>query len=99
MLVNPELIEGRGEVTAVEGCLSVPGIEAKIKRYEWVKIRATLLDGQVVELEGDGLFARAVQHELDHLDGKLIIDRVSPVSRIAMRSRLKELEKKFKGVK
>jgi peptide deformylase len=97
VLVNPELIEGRGEASAVEGCLSLPGLEMKVKRYEWVKIRATTLDGQTVELEGDGLFARAVQHEMDHLSGKLIIDRVNPVTKIALRPRLKEMERKFKN--
>ncbi|KPJ57675.1 MAG: hypothetical protein AMS16_01070 [Planctomycetes bacterium DG_58] len=97
VLVNPEIVETRGETVAVEGCLSVPGIELKIPRHEWVKIRATTLDGKEIELEGDGLFARAVQHELDHLAGKLIIDRVSPAARIALKPRLKELEKKYPG--
>jgi len=96
VLVNPELVEGKGEAAAIEGCLSLPGLEMKVKRYAWVKIRAQTLDGKTVELEGGGLFARAVQHELDHLDGKLIIDRTSPVTRIALRSRLKEMERKFR---
>jgi peptide deformylase len=96
VLVNPEIVEGRGSATAIEGCLSLPGLEMKVKRFEWVKVRAETLDGKTIELEGGGVFARAVQHELDHLNGKLIIDRVSPVTRIALRSRLKEMEKKFK---
>ena len=97
VLVNPQILEGRGNATAVEGCLSLPGLEMKVKRFEWVRVRATTLDGQEIELEGDGLFARCVQHECDHLDGKLIVDRVSPVTRITLRPRLKELEKKFKA--
>ncbi len=96
VLVNPEIVEGRGEIIAVEGCLSLPGIEVKLQRYEWVKIRATTLDGKEIELEGDGLFARAVQHELDHLSGKLIIDRAGPTARIALKPRLKEMEKKYR---
>jgi peptide deformylase len=95
VLLNPQIVEGRGKVVAVEGCLSLPGLEANVPRYEWVKVRGTALDGRVVELEGDGLFARAVQHELDHLDGRLIIDKVSPAARIALKPRLKELEEKY----
>ena len=96
VLINPEIVEGKGELTAVEGCLSLPGLEMKVPRYEWVKIRGTTLDGKEIELEGDGLFARAVQHELDHLAGKLIIDRVSAAARVALKPRLTELEKNFK---
>jgi peptide deformylase len=99
ILVNPVIVEGKGEITAEEGCLSLPGLEVKLPRYEWVKLRATTLDGKEIELAGSEVFARAVQHELDHLNGKLIIDKVSPVLRIALRPRLKEMEKKYRPKK
>ena len=97
VLINPKIVSGKGEVMAPEGCLSLPGIELKIPRYEWVLVRATGLDGEDVELEGGGLFARAVQHELDHLAGTLIIDKASLIARIAIKRRLKELEHNYHG--
>ena len=97
VLVNPKIVEGRGELIAPEGCLSLPGLEVKVPRYDWVKIRGTALDGKEVELAGDGLFARAVQHEMDHLTGTLIIDKVSPAAKIAVKPRLKELEKQYRA--
>jgi len=99
VLVNPVIVEGKGEIIAEEGCLSLPGLEVKLPRYEWVKVRATTLDGNEIELDGSEVFARAVQHELDHLNGKLIIDKITPVQRITLRPRLKELEKKYRGRK
>jgi peptide deformylase len=96
VLVNPEIVETRDEVIESEGCLSLPGLEGRVHRYNWVKVRAQTLDGREVELEGDGLFARAVQHEMDHLNGVLFIDHVSPATRIALKPRLTEMEKKFK---
>jgi peptide deformylase len=99
VLVNPVIVEGKGELVTEEGCLSLPGLEMKLPRYEWVKVRGTTLDGAEIELEGDGVFARAVQHELDHLNGTLIIDKVSPALRIALRPRLREMEKRFRAKK
>lgn len=97
VLVNPAIVEGKGEILEVEGCLSLPGLEVKVPRYRWVRLRAATLDGKDVELAGDNLFARVVQHELDHLNGTLIIDKVSPAMRIGLKPRLKELEKEFRG--
>lgn len=95
VLINPHIVEGKNEVVAVEGCLSLPGLETRIPRYEWIRLRATTLDGEDIELAGDGLFARVVQHECDHLNGKLIIDGTSPAARIALKGLLKEMENRY----
>ena len=78
---NPEIIEREGEIYFDEGCLSFPGATEEILRYEWVKVRAQDQFGKTFELEADGLLAIAIQHENDHLDGKLMIDRVSRLRR------------------
>lgn len=74
-----------------EGCLSLPGIRAQIRRPERVTITATDLDGKTFTLTSDGLLARVWQHEFDHLDGTLILDRMSPIDRLATRRAVKEL--------
>ena len=96
VLINPTIVEGRGEVIEMEGCLSLPGLEARVPRYEWVRLQATLPDGEEIELAGDDLFARGVQHEIDHLDGTLLIDKVSAAARIGLKPRLKELERRYR---
>ena len=95
VLINPHIVEGRDEIVAVEGCLSLPGLETKVPRYEWIRLRATTLDGKDIELADDGLFTRVVQHECDHLNGKLIIDGTSPAARIVLRGLLKEMEDRY----
>lgn len=75
--INPEIIAKDGEVTWEEGCLSFPTVNEEIKRAEQVTVRALGVDGKPFELAADGLLAVAIQHELDHLDGVLMIDRVS----------------------
>ncbi|MEZ4410204.1 MAG: peptide deformylase [Polyangiales bacterium] len=75
--INPEFITREGECVWEEGCLSFPGIHAEIERAERVTVRALGLDGQPFELSADGLLAIAIQHENDHLEGKLMVDRVS----------------------
>jgi peptide deformylase len=80
-LINPKVeLEGAPE-KGVEGCLSLPGITADVVRPERVRVKATGLDGKPLEFEAEGLLARAVQHELDHLDGVLFIDRLDPAER------------------
>ena len=93
VLLNPELILGPEIFIGVEGCLSFPEITADISRATTVTARAETLAGETVELEATGLLARALQHEVDHLQGILFIDRMSPVTKVALRSRLKRLKK------
>ena len=78
VLINPEIIEEKGEQTDYEGCLSVPGVRAQVKRPEEVLVRALDRDGNEVEIRGNGLMARAVCHEIDHLNGVLFLDRAVP---------------------
>jgi peptide deformylase len=81
VFINPEILERDGQQTTEEGCLSFPGVHEEIKRAARVKVRALGRDGQSFELEADGLLAAAVQHEIDHLDGVLIIDKLNAVKR------------------
>ena len=92
VLVNPELVESDGWEEAEEGCLSFPGIYVKIGRFTHVRVRHQNVRGETCEMTAEGLLARAVQHELDHLDGRLLVDRMSAVQRMAHRRRLRELE-------
>ena len=76
VLINPEIIETSGEQSGVEGCLSVPGKSGMVTRPNYVKVRALNEDMEEIELEGEGLLARAFCHEIDHLDGKMYVDLV-----------------------
>lgn len=89
-LVNPAIVEQGGNVTAEEGCLSIPGIFAPVTRAAWVNVEAADLDGRPVRLEARGLLARVFQHELDHLDGVLFIDRLEPLARDRIKRRIKK---------
>ena len=90
--VNPRLLEREGVVVEEEGCLSLPNVTCKVKRFARVTLQAQDLEGSVHEFRAGGLVARIFQHELDHLDGVLIIDRMSPVAKLANRRALRELE-------
>jgi peptide deformylase len=81
VFVNPEIVEKNGEVVWEEGCLSFPGVHEEIERAERVKVRAQDREGKPFELEADGLLAIAIQHENDHLDGKLMVDHLSILRR------------------
>ncbi|HAV42804.1 TPA: peptide deformylase, partial [bacterium] len=77
ILINPEIINQEGEEIAIEGCLSLPGISAEVSRSKKVRVKGLSFKGQEVQMEGEGLLARAFLHEIDHLDGILFIDRIS----------------------
>lgn len=94
ILINPVIELGPEKVEGTEGCLSFPEITGEIPRSESVKVKAVDLDGEALEFEATGLLARAVQHEYDHLQGVLFIDRMGSASRTALASRLKRMQKK-----
>jgi peptide deformylase len=96
VLINPE-IELRGETeVGLEGCLSFPEITADIERAQSVIVRAQTLEGGTIQIEAGGFLARAIQHEHDHLDGILFIDRMRSAAKAALSSRLKRLQKETK---
>lgn len=90
VFINPEILDQRGEEIMEEGCLSVPGIFAEVKRADWVRVRALNEKGESFELEADGLLAVCIQHEIDHLNGKLFVDYLSEVKRRMVRKRLEK---------
>lgn len=89
-LVNPAIVDRGGEMTEEEGCLSIPGVFAPVTRAEWVRVEARDLDERPLTIEGKGLLARVLQHELDHLDGVLFIDRLEPVARDRIKRKIKK---------
>jgi peptide deformylase len=93
ILLNPELTLAGEIVSGPEGCLSFPEINADIDRSESAIVKAETLEGETVEIEASGLLARALQHEIDHLNGILFIDRMSSASKASLSSRLKRLQK------
>ena len=91
VLINPELLDKSGETGIEEGCLSIPEQRAFVPRAERVKVRALDREGKIFELETDGLLAICIQHEIDHLDGKLFIDYLSPLKRQRIKQKLEKL--------
>jgi len=92
VLVNPEFIEFEGQVEHEEGCLSLPDIYEKVVRAEKVKVKGLNKNGEEVQYEADELFSRALQHEYDHLDGILFVDKIPKLKRIFLNKKLRELE-------
>jgi len=95
VFINPVLSDPKGTAEAEEGCLSLPGLYAQVRRPETITINAYDLTGQEIEETIDGLFARAAQHETDHLNGVLFIDRLSPTTRLSLKDTLEEFEIEF----
>jgi len=93
VFINPEIIDRSGTQSCEEGCLSVPGIYAEVDRAETVTVRALDLDGEPYELRADGLLAVCIQHEIDHLDGKVFVDYLSPLKRRMVEKRLRKQQR------
>ncbi len=93
VFVNPEILERDGEQVYQEGCLSVPGIFADVTRANTIKVKAVNRQGEEFELDADGVLAVCIQHEMDHLDGKLFVDYLSPLKREMVRKKLAKAAK------
>jgi len=89
-VINPEIIESSGDSFMEEGCLSVPGFRAEIKRFTEVTLRFQDLNQEIHELQAEGILAICIQHELDHLNGKLFIDHLPPLKRRMIQNKLKK---------
>ena len=98
VLINPELGDFQGSTDMEEGCLSLPGIRANVRRSTACSMTALDLNGNRIFMDAVDLPARVLQHETDHLDGKLFIDRLSTLSRLACRRVLRQLERDYRGV-
>lgn len=90
VLINPQIVEMDGEAVTEEGCLSVPGYYEEVVRAEHIRVRFLNRDGDDVEMEAEGLLAVCIQHEIDHLDGKLFVDYLSEAKRQRIRKRLQK---------
>ncbi|TVL11620.1 peptide deformylase [Shewanella algae] len=90
VFINPQIISASGDFCNEEGCLSVPGIYAKVDRAEFITVTALDRDGNEFTIEADGLFAICIQHEMDHLKGKLFVDYLSPLKRQRIRQKLEK---------
>jgi peptide deformylase len=97
VLLNPAVELGPEKADGSEGCLSFPEITAEIERAAWVKAKGRLLDGREIEFEATGLLARALQHETDHLNGILFIDRMKSATKTALKGKLKRLQRETLG--
>ncbi len=96
-LVNPVIRDREGNVEAEEGCLSLPGVNVRVRRAKRCHLEAQDLEGNPLSMDAEDLLARIWQHEADHLDGVLIIDRMGPTDRLAVRKTLRALEEGYGG--
>lgn len=99
VLINPEIIAETGSQREPEGCLSVPGFNAPIRRAQRVTVKAQDVTGATFEVTGEGLLARAFQHEIDHLNGLLYLDRLSSLKRASILRKLRKLRKAANGTR
>ena len=98
VIINPEMVEKSGSMYEDEGCLSFPGLFAKVKRAAKVKVRALNEKGLPIEINAEGLFAKALQHEMDHLDGVTFVDRLPLLSRLKLKPTLLKLKAQWKKI-
>jgi peptide deformylase len=96
VFINPEIVKRHASIEDEEGCLSIPGLYAKVPRARKIKVQAFDLSGNPIEVEADELYSRAIQHETDHLNGRLFIDLVSPDDRSTLKPKLQDFEQKFR---
>jgi len=89
-LINPEILTKEGQEESDEGCLSVPGVFEKVKRAEKIRVKALNRDGDSFEMDAEGILAVCIQHEIDHLEGKLFVDYLSPLKRQLARKKVKK---------
>ncbi len=97
VLINPKIIESAGQETGEEGCLSFPGIFGEVTRPKTIKVKAWDPKGEEFVLDASGFLGRVLQHEMDHLDGILFIDRMTPAQKLKIRKQLKKLVKEQKA--
>ncbi|MFQ6103521.1 MAG: peptide deformylase [Candidatus Glassbacteria bacterium] len=95
-IINPVITHHEGEVEEEEGCLSIPELREKVKRWEKMRVRGLDPDGEELELEAEGILSRAIQHEIDHLNGILFIDRVSSLKRDLLLSQWRKIKEEIK---
>lgn len=93
VMINPQIVEKQGEVEGEEGCLSFPGFRVNVKRAKCLKVRYLDLEGKEHIVDADELFSVCLQHEIDHLDGKLLIDYAGPLKKKMYENKLKKLKK------
>lgn len=92
-LINPRIVKTEGEYIGEEGCLSLPGEQTEIKRYGKIKVQAQNVEGEQIEMDVEEYLAAVFQHEIDHLNGVLLVDRITPLRRAAMKKRLTRQKK------
>ena len=94
VLINPKIVESRGRADCEEGCLSVPGIFEKVTRAEWIRVQGLGLDGKPRQVDSDGLLSVCIQHEMDHLKGKVFVEYLSQLKQKRIIGKLKKQQRR-----